>query len=666
MYSPHLPYPPPHPGAQAFDPRSLPTPRPWLAHVFIVVAIGGIVALTAAIASFVVPHAGRAIVPLWTFGKWLLVVAFALELAWVHRAWSALPPWCRATATGRAVTPSEAVFYHFVPILNLGWVFTAHIGVCEATNAVLEAYGEDRASPRASPRLAFWALTLGSIPGIAVLALPLLLGRHMARCDAAQLRMHALLVAAPPPRPLAPPTEGPGRRSLIRWRWVGPATFLFCIIAPAVALSILAGRAVKKAKSEIARLEASAATAPARDGSPDAIVSAIASAVADCASQHPDEPLPELRDCPAAQAAMPHGRRHHEYELELDSAHAGSVRARSKGSNAVVSEVFVGCSAGRCQTATAAFAPAPPTPAWHESRGTVPGKYPSARAVAWVGTELRVLVPHGVMTVLSVSTSSTAGSASLEAYTKRSSDELVAMSADGRFAVRTTPRFVSVIDLVSGQEQSLSRAALGLESGERPSNVLFSLSADGSVVGAYAGVSSRFVGYDRVKQRRVGAPLVVGGRARISANGREAEVEGNPFVVRDLARGAVIARLPVGTIRSRTGKWAYAWRSSPAGMSVTVIDPSSGAPRGALQGTPTGHAEVTGLAECSPREPGGPTRFAILHGFDVTLHDIPSGARVGSASVHYKGLSRSIVACARGGDDVVVIVDGNLARVTPR
>ncbi|MBL8604309.1 MAG: hypothetical protein JNK72_20460 [Myxococcales bacterium] len=87
-------------------------------------------------------------------GLSLLGVAYWVILAvWRHRAWATLASVCRRAASGRPVTPAQAVGYHFVPLYNIVWGFIEPMALAEAYNAVLVQTGSARRVGKTLPVL---------------------------------------------------------------------------------------------------------------------------------------------------------------------------------------------------------------------------------------------------------------------------------------------------------------------------------------------------------------------------------------------------------------------------------------------------------------------------------------------------------------------------------
>jgi hypothetical protein len=77
-----------------------------------------------------------------------LLAYFVLVLTWIAKSWGMLPPMARMTQTGRIVTPGQAVGFLFIPFFNLYWYFVVSMGLCDALNRQLAAYGSPKRAPR--------------------------------------------------------------------------------------------------------------------------------------------------------------------------------------------------------------------------------------------------------------------------------------------------------------------------------------------------------------------------------------------------------------------------------------------------------------------------------------------------------------------------------------
>jgi len=77
-----------------------------------------------------------------------LLAYFVLVLVWIAKSWAMLPPMARTTSSGRVVSPGQAVGFLFVPFFNLYWYFVVSMGLCDALNRQLAAYGSPKRAPR--------------------------------------------------------------------------------------------------------------------------------------------------------------------------------------------------------------------------------------------------------------------------------------------------------------------------------------------------------------------------------------------------------------------------------------------------------------------------------------------------------------------------------------
>jgi hypothetical protein len=98
----------------------------------------------------------------------VLLLGYAITaMMWLYKSWEMLPPSCRVTDGGVAVTPGTAVGYLFIPFYNLYWYFIASVGLTSALNRALMSYNSPR---RASGGLAIAACVMQLIPYINMLA----------------------------------------------------------------------------------------------------------------------------------------------------------------------------------------------------------------------------------------------------------------------------------------------------------------------------------------------------------------------------------------------------------------------------------------------------------------------------------------------------------------
>lgn len=131
----------------------------WIAVLSIGVFVAGIVGvgfMTGSGSSD--PGGGEVLIVLWGLSLMGYLVA---SLVWIYMSWDFLPYEMRRTATGRAVSPGEAVGYLFVPFYNLYWTFVESMGLCEAYNAALAQHGKAPTAPR---QLAMAASILQMVP----------------------------------------------------------------------------------------------------------------------------------------------------------------------------------------------------------------------------------------------------------------------------------------------------------------------------------------------------------------------------------------------------------------------------------------------------------------------------------------------------------------------
>lgn len=77
-----------------------------------------------------------------------LTAYFVLVLVWIAKSWGMLPPMARMNQAGRVITPGQAVGFLFIPFYNLYWYFAVSMGLCEALNRQLAAYGSPKRAPR--------------------------------------------------------------------------------------------------------------------------------------------------------------------------------------------------------------------------------------------------------------------------------------------------------------------------------------------------------------------------------------------------------------------------------------------------------------------------------------------------------------------------------------
>jgi hypothetical protein len=98
----------------------------------------------------------------------VLILGYAITaMMWLYKSWEMLPPSCRVTDGGVAVTPGTAVGYLFIPFYNLYWYFIASVGLTGALNRALISYNSPK---RASGGLAIAACVMQLIPYINFLA----------------------------------------------------------------------------------------------------------------------------------------------------------------------------------------------------------------------------------------------------------------------------------------------------------------------------------------------------------------------------------------------------------------------------------------------------------------------------------------------------------------
>jgi hypothetical protein len=81
------------------------------------------------------------------YGELCLAMHFALLFVWLGLSWAMIPPAGRRTDSGRAISPAQAVGYLFIPFYNLYWVFVVSMGLCEALDRQLAAFGVARRAP---------------------------------------------------------------------------------------------------------------------------------------------------------------------------------------------------------------------------------------------------------------------------------------------------------------------------------------------------------------------------------------------------------------------------------------------------------------------------------------------------------------------------------------
>jgi hypothetical protein len=130
------------------------------------------------------------------------VSAFIAKLWWLYVAWTAIPKTCRLTAQGEAIAPEDAAVKHLVPTSAVFWQFKAHVGLAEATNAVLASYDT---KAEASTRIPFLACCLFFLPGVNLAFFVGLLFLHMRDVDSAHVEMARCLTSAQHVRGYVPP-----------------------------------------------------------------------------------------------------------------------------------------------------------------------------------------------------------------------------------------------------------------------------------------------------------------------------------------------------------------------------------------------------------------------------------------------------------------------------
>jgi len=111
------------------------------------------------------------------------IAYFVLVLVWIAKSWAMLPPMARSTQNGRVISPGEAVGYLFVPFYNLYWYFVVSMGLCDALNRQLAAYGSPKRAPRG---LAMAAAIVQVIPYVNLGLGPLLWLPFMFMTDSAK------------------------------------------------------------------------------------------------------------------------------------------------------------------------------------------------------------------------------------------------------------------------------------------------------------------------------------------------------------------------------------------------------------------------------------------------------------------------------------------------
>ena len=111
--------------------------------------------------------AGLVIIPAYLLGLAMAV----LMVVWEYQSWAMLPPEGRFTAAGKPISPGQAIGFLFIPFFNLYWMFVARLGLCEALDRQLTAYGSQVRAPRG---LALTICILTLIPFVALVNLILL------------------------------------------------------------------------------------------------------------------------------------------------------------------------------------------------------------------------------------------------------------------------------------------------------------------------------------------------------------------------------------------------------------------------------------------------------------------------------------------------------------
>ncbi len=147
---PYNPYAAPHAQYGAFGRPPSAGPISYRAHggglkwAYLGMLLGGI--LLMGVGAAVQDEIGAALIGLGAlmmlFGR--LVVA----VIWVYGAWAAIPADYRVTASGKRVSPGEAVGFLFIPLYNLYWMFVASGGLCDALDYLLRSAGSSRTAPK--------------------------------------------------------------------------------------------------------------------------------------------------------------------------------------------------------------------------------------------------------------------------------------------------------------------------------------------------------------------------------------------------------------------------------------------------------------------------------------------------------------------------------------
>lgn len=128
------------------------------------------------------------------FGMVLAVfLRLVFALIWLYGAWDAVPHDYRVTASGKRVSPGEAVGFLFIPLFNIYWMFIASGGLCDAYDFMLRSSGVHRAAPKGT---ALGACISQLIPYINMLVGPFVWFAYMLQVDNTAAALEAASASA--------------------------------------------------------------------------------------------------------------------------------------------------------------------------------------------------------------------------------------------------------------------------------------------------------------------------------------------------------------------------------------------------------------------------------------------------------------------------------------
>jgi hypothetical protein len=79
----------------------------------------------------------------------LVYVQAAIGVAWMHKAWSWLPPQERYARHWRTwITPAQAAFFLLIPYFQYYWMFVVNCGLCDSFDRLRVRYGTREPAPK--------------------------------------------------------------------------------------------------------------------------------------------------------------------------------------------------------------------------------------------------------------------------------------------------------------------------------------------------------------------------------------------------------------------------------------------------------------------------------------------------------------------------------------